>query len=76
MTRTTLFQSNGAQAVRLPRDTAFSDSVREVEVVRGGTRRVIVPVDASWNDLFEGPGGDLGERDQPEPQTREWFELP
>ena len=73
MTRTTLFQSNRSQAVRLPKDVAFPEGVRTVAVLRDGKRRVIVPADAIWDDFFDAPGVDLGERNQPEAQVREAF---
>lgn len=73
MTRTTLFQSNKTQAVRLPKDVAFPPGVREVTILRDGHRRVIVPADASWDDFFDAPGIDLGERAQAEHQNRESF---
>ena len=73
MTRTTLFQSNRSQAVRLPKDVAFPESVRHVTILREGTRRVIVPADAVWDAFFAAPGIDLGERDQPEAPVREPF---
>ena len=73
MTRTTLFQSNRSQAVRLPKDVAFPEGVRSVTVLRDGKRRVIVPTDAAWDDFFEAPGIDLGERTQPVLQDRETF---
>lgn len=73
MARTTLFQSNRSQAVRLPRDVAFPDGVRAVTIVRDGKRRVIAPADAMWDDFFDAPGVDLGVRDQPEAQTRDAF---
>lgn len=73
MTRTTLFQSNRSQAVRLPKDVAFPKGVRSVTVLRDGKRRVIVPSDAAWDDFFEAPGVDLGERHQPAPQGRDDF---
>lgn len=73
MTRTTIFQSNRSQAVRLPKDVAFPDGVREVTILRDGARRVIVPADRTWDDFFATPGIDLGERDQPEVQPREAF---
>ena len=47
MTRTTLFQSNRSQAVRLPKDVAFPEGVKSVTVLRDGKRRVIVPSDAA-----------------------------
>ena len=71
MVRTTVFQSNRSQAVRLPKDVAFPDGVREVAILREGRRRVIVPAGAVWDDFFEGEGVDLGPREQPEAQTRE-----
>jgi antitoxin VapB len=73
MTRTTVFQSNRSQAVRLPKDVAFPSGVREVTVLRDGTRRVIVPVDRAWDDIFAAAGIDLGERDQRRAQDRESF---
>ncbi len=73
MTRTTVFQSNRSQAVRLPKDVAFPPSVKQVTVLRDGARRVIVPSDVSWNDFFDAPGIDIGERDQPPAQEREDF---
>lgn len=73
MTRTTVFQSNRSQAVRLPKDVAFPAGVREVAILRDGARRVIVPADRTWDDFFAGPGVDLGERDQPAAPEREAF---
>lgn len=73
MTRTTLFQTNGSQAVRLPKDVAFPEGVREVAILRDGARRVIVPADALWDDFFDQPGAALGEREKPHPEAREAF---
>ena len=73
MARTTLFQSNRSQAVRLSKDVAFPESVKTVTVLRDGKRRVIVPSDAVWDDFFEAPSIDLGERTQPEAPVREAF---
>jgi len=71
MTSTTLFQSNRSQAVRLPKDVAFPPNVREVTILRDGLRRIIVPADSVWDDFFDSPGIDLGERGQPAIQVRE-----
>jgi len=71
MTRTTLFRTNRSQAVRLPKDVAFPEGVSEVAILRDGGRRVIVPVNAVWDDFFDAPGTALGERDQPQAETRE-----
>jgi antitoxin VapB len=71
MVETTLFKSNKSQAVRLPKDVAFPDEVREVTIIRDGNRRIIVPAESSWDDFFAAPGIDLGARDQPPAQVRE-----
>ena len=73
MTRTTVFRSNRSQAVRLAKDVAFPDGVREVTVLRDGARRIIAPADQAWDDFFADAGIDLGERDQPGAQVREPF---
>jgi antitoxin VapB len=73
ISKTTLFQSNRSQAVRLPKDVAFPEGVRSVTIVREGKRRIITPSDAVWDDFFDAPGVDLGEREQPEAQERETF---
>ncbi len=71
MVRTTIFRSNRSQAVRLPKDVAFPDGVKQVTVLRDGKRRVIVPAGAVWDAFFDAPGIDLGPREQPLAQTRE-----
>jgi antitoxin VapB len=73
MNLTTLFRTNRSQAVRLAKDVAFPDNVRDVAILRDGSRRVIVPAGAVWDDFFDAPGVDLGEREQPQAQTREAF---
>jgi antitoxin VapB len=71
--KTNLFRSNRSQAVRLPRAVAFADTVHEVTILRDGPRRIIVPAEASWDDFFDAPGVDLGERLQPEATERDSF---
>lgn len=71
MTRTKLFRSNRSQAVRLPKDVAFPEGVRDVSVLREGARRVIVPANAVWDDFFDAPAVDLPERDEPRAPERE-----
>lgn len=73
MTRTSLFQSNRTQAVRLPKDVAFPQNVREVVILRDGRRRIIAPSDSIWDDFFASPGLDLGSREQPSAQERDAF---
>lgn len=71
--RTTLFQSNRSQAVRLPKDVSFPATVREVVILREGNRRVIVPADGVWDDFFDAPGIDFPDREQPALPEREPF---
>lgn len=75
MVRTTLFQSNRSQAVRLPKDVAFPPEVHDVVIVREGSQRVIVPAGGRWNDFFAASGAasgiDIPDRAQPEGQVRE-----
>ena len=74
MTKTTLFKSNKTQAVRLPKDVAFSEDVKEVEVLVVGESRIIPPARTSWASWFSGePASDdfMVEREQPQEQERE-----
>ncbi len=73
MVRTSLFLSNRSQAVRLPKDVAFPEGVSAVTIVRDGKKRIIAPADASWDDFFDEPGVDLGERIQPSQPDRDSF---
>ncbi len=73
MTQTTLFQTNRSQAVRFPKEVAFPEGVREVTILRDGPRRVIVPSSTVWDDFFDAPGVDIGEREQPRFEVRESF---
>ena len=73
LTRTSLFFSNRSQAVRLPKAVAFSEDVHEVVIIPDGPRRIIAPAEAAWDDFFDAPGIDLGERMQPVAQERDRF---
>ncbi len=64
MTETTLYTSNGMQTVSLPKEVAFPETVKNVTVIKDGIRRIINPVHASWDDFFDAPGIDLGDRGQ------------
>jgi antitoxin VapB len=68
-----VFKSNRSQAVRIPKDLAFPDDVKEVYILRIGKKIEIIPVGALWDDFFDQPGIDLGPRDQPPPQERDFF---
>ena len=54
MTRSTVFTSNGSQAVRLPKAVAFPPGVHQVDILKVGRSRVIVPRGQRWDDLFSG----------------------
>ena len=71
--RSTLFKSNRSQAVRLPKELAFPDGVKQVAIRKLGKARVIAPADSAWDDFFDSPGVDLGKREQPEADKREPF---
>lgn len=75
MSRSTIFQTNRTQAVRLPKTVAFPDDVRQVEIVRIGHGRLITPVGRRWDDLFAtGPRVSedfMTERQQPKAEERD-----
>ena len=63
--RTTLFRSKGTRAIRLPKNATSPRGVRGGVVRLEGRRRVLVPADSVWDDVFEPPGVDFPKRDQP-----------
>ena len=71
--RSSLFKSNRSQAVRLPKELAFPDGVKQVAIRKVGKARIILPADAAWDDFFDRPGADLALREQPQPEQREPF---
>ena len=72
-----LFQSGRSQAVRLPKAVAFPEDVHQVDILKIGRSRVIVPLGKRWDDLFlNGPRVSddfLTEREQPAAEERESF---
>lgn len=54
MSITTIFNNNRTQAVRLPAEMRFPDSVKKVEVRSKGQERIISPVASSWDSFFLG----------------------
>lgn len=72
--QTKLFKSNRSQAVRLPKEVAFPESVQEVEVTAVGRKRIIAPAGQSWDDWFEASGVSsdfMAARMQPEDPVRD-----
>ena len=54
MAISTVFTNNRTQAVRLPAEVRFPDSVKKVEVRALGLERVIAPADQAWDSFFLG----------------------
>lgn len=72
--KTKIFKSNRSQAVRLPMEVAFPESVKNVEITAIGNKRMILPAGQSWEEWFAAPGVSsdfMTERKQPEDQHRE-----
>ncbi len=75
MSSSTVFTSNRSQAVRLPKAVAFPEDVHQVDVLKIGNGRLIVPRGRRWDDLFSsGPRASpdfMTEREQPAAEERE-----
>jgi antitoxin VapB len=72
--KTKIFKSNRSQAVRLPIEVAFPESVKDVEIIAIGNKRMIAPAGQSWDQWFDAPGVSsdfMTERKQAEDQYRE-----
>jgi antitoxin VapB len=54
MTTSTVFTNNRSQAVRLPAEMRFPDSVKKVDVRVVGIERVIAPAESAWDSFFLG----------------------
>ena len=52
MSTTTVFTNNRSQAVRLPVDARFPESVKKVQVRARGNERIISPVGQTWDSFF------------------------
>lgn len=74
MVQTTVFKSNTSQAVRLPKGVALPESVKQVDVVAVGNRRIISPAGTAWDEWFENGSASedfMKKRSQPAVQVRE-----
>lgn len=73
--RSTVFTTNRSQAVRLPKGVAFPENVHQVDVLKVGHSRIIVPHGRRWDDLFlNGPRASddfMSDREQPAAEERE-----
>jgi antitoxin VapB len=54
MSTSTVFNNNRTQAVRLPAEMRFPESVKKVEVRAVGRERIIAPAESSWDSFFLG----------------------
>jgi antitoxin VapB len=73
----TVFVNNRTQAVRLPAETRFPESVKKVVVRVVGNERILSPIDSLWDSFFmssEAVSEDfLNERAPQEQPAREAF---
>jgi antitoxin VapB len=73
--RSTVFTTNRSQAVRLPKDVAFPENVHQVDVLKVGHSRIIVPHGRRWDDLFlngaHASDDFMSDREQPVAEERE-----
>jgi len=72
-----VFVNNRTQAVRLPADTRFPDTIKKVSVRVLGQDRVLSPVHKSWDSFFLSSGSVsddfMVQRASQEQQERESF---
>ena len=54
MAISTVFTNNRTQAIRLPAEMRFPDSVKKVEVRVVGQERIIAPAESAWDSFFLG----------------------
>lgn len=47
-----IFTNNRTQAVRLPAEVRFPESIKKVEVTVIGRSRLLSPADSSWDSFF------------------------
>ncbi len=74
MERASIFVTNRSQAVRLPKQVAYPDTVKHVDIIVQGRARVITPAGESWDSWFDDEGVSedfMANRDQPASQDRE-----
>ena len=78
MSTGSVFYNNKSQAVRLPADSRFPDTVKRVVVRVVGNVRIISPAEKSWESFFlseEGVSDDfLTDREDFPPEERESFD--
>jgi len=48
-----VFENNRTQAVRLPAETRFPETVKKVSVRVLGNERILSPIDSTWDSFFD-----------------------
>lgn len=54
MLQGSIFNNNKTQAVRLPVEVRFKDSVKKVAIRMNGEERILCPVENTWDSFFLG----------------------
>jgi antitoxin VapB len=54
MSTSTVFTNSRSQAVRLPAEVRFPDSVKKVDLRVAGLERIIAPAESAWDSFFLG----------------------
>lgn len=74
MTTAKIFMNNRSQAVRMPAEARFEESVKAVNVRVVGKERVLSPIENTWDSFFESSnsvtGDFMNERASQEQTTR------
>ncbi|WP_386696794.1 type II toxin-antitoxin system VapB family antitoxin [Lonepinella sp. MS14436] len=77
MVEASVFITNRTQAVRLPTEVRFDESVKKVAVRVVGQERILTPLDQMWESFFLSPNrvsdDFMNERDQGVQPERENF---
>lgn len=55
MTYASVFYNNRTQAVRLPADMRFDDTVKKVIIRKVGNERILTPMENVWDSFFDNP---------------------
>lgn len=78
MADSTVFTNNRTQAVRLPAETRFPETVKKVAVRVVGVERIVAPIGATWDSFFDAgrlPTDDfMAERGGQDQAARETFD--
>lgn len=78
MTIAKIFMNNRSQAVRMPAEARFEESVKAVNVRVVGKERVLSPIESTWDSFFESSnsvtGDFMNERASQEQTARESFD--